>query len=121
MNAPVITALTAYVPPSITLKRWYRIEARLRTAAPSGWNAWIQSWRAQYDALEPLTTTVMEGLTTRPGTRPRAYRIPVEQHVDQSGLAARVAQAIFRRRNPGSAPIDIVMFCHCSLNEHVST
>ncbi|EDT02851.1 3-Oxoacyl-(acyl-carrier-protein (ACP)) synthase III domain protein [Burkholderia ambifaria IOP40-10] len=122
MNAPVITALTAYVPPVITLKRWYRIEARLRaTAAPSGWNAWLQSWRAQYDSLDQSTVALMDRLTTRPGTRPQVDRIPVEQHVDQSGLAARVAQAICRGRDPGSAPIDIVMFCHGSLNEHVST
>lgn len=121
MNAPVITALTAYVPPTVSLKRWYRIEARLRATTPSGWNAWIQSWRAQYDALEPSTAIVMDRLTTRSTKQPRAYRIPVEQHVDQSGLAARAAQAICSRRDPGSAPIDIVMFCHCSLNEHVST
>ncbi|WP_175964234.1 3-oxoacyl-ACP synthase [Burkholderia pyrrocinia] len=121
MNAPAITALAAYVPPAISVKRWQKIEATLLATAPSGWTAWIQSWHPEYDAVEESPATAIDNLTTRRSKKPRTFRIPVEQHVDQSGLAARVAQVICSRRDPRAAPIDIVMFCHCSLNEHVST
>ncbi|WP_254603624.1 3-oxoacyl-ACP synthase [Burkholderia lata] len=47
--------------------------------------------------------------------------VPVERDTDLSGLAAKVAQTICAARPADAAPIDIAMFCHSSLNEHVST
>ncbi|WP_185735966.1 3-oxoacyl-ACP synthase [Burkholderia cepacia] len=47
--------------------------------------------------------------------------MPVERDTDLSGLAAKVAQTICAARPANAAPIDIAMFCHSSLNEHVST
>lgn len=47
--------------------------------------------------------------------------VPVERDTDLSGLAAKVAQTICAARPANAAPIDIAMFCHSSLDEHVST
>ncbi|MDS0862937.1 3-oxoacyl-ACP synthase, partial [Burkholderia pseudomultivorans] len=47
--------------------------------------------------------------------------MPVERDTDLSGLAAKMALAICAARPVNAAPIDIAMFCHSSLNEHVST
>jgi len=121
VNTPIITALAAYVPPAVSLDHWQKIEAKLHAAAPSGWKTWLRSWRPEYGSAEESTATAIDHLATRRSPKRQAVRVPVEQHVDQSGLASRVAQAICGRRDPDAAPIDIVMFCHCSLNEHVST
>ncbi|MBN3787483.1 3-oxoacyl-ACP synthase [Burkholderia sp. Ac-20353] len=121
MNAPVITAIATYVPPAISLDRWRIIETTLSAAIPSGWDAWVRSWGPEFGAFEQVAAAATDCHAARQAKVSGAYRVPVEQEADQSGLAARVAQTISEARRSDSAPIDIVMFCHSSLNEHVST
>lgn len=120
MNTPVITALASYVPHTVAIQRERGIELTLSAPMRSGWHAWVSSWQADY----ALYTTKNAAATRRAAadTAPDEFRyVPVERDTDLSGLAAKVAQTICAARPANAAPIDIAMFCHSSLNEHVST
>ncbi|MFM0758312.1 3-oxoacyl-ACP synthase [Paraburkholderia strydomiana] len=125
MNLPVITAVTAWVPSAIPLSRWTAIESALRTSGHSGWDAWAKSWHPNDGYW----------LEARPGGRtggsPRVHpdiappdpacAVPVETGTDLSGLAAKMANAIRATRPKDARPVDVVMFCHSTPDEHVST
>lgn len=120
MNTPVITALASYVPRSVAVHRECGIEPTHATPIRSGWHAWVASWQADY-ALPP-TKNAAATRRAAADTAPDECRcVPVERDTDLSGLAAKVAQTICAARPANAAPIDIAMFCHSSLNEHVST
>ncbi|TAM18575.1 MAG: 3-oxoacyl-ACP synthase [Pandoraea sp.] len=124
-NAPLITALAVYVPPPVALDRWQDIEPTPHETAPSGWDAWIASWRREYGArtatAKEAASTDLNDASAEGASNPRVDRAPVELEADQSGLAARVTHAICAARHREAASIDFVIFCHTSLNEHVST
>jgi 3-oxoacyl-[acyl-carrier-protein] synthase III len=123
MSTPVITALAAYVPPAIPLARWYEIEAKLQATALTGWPALVYPpWFAAY-GLDPGQITERPGDTgvSSADCATGVDLVPVEAQRDLSGLAADAAQAICGAREPCSPPVGVVMFCHSSLNEHVST
>lgn len=122
-SAAVITALAADVPPAVTLSQWYEIEARLRATEPAGWDRLVYpSWLAAY-GLDPGQISDAPGgaLTSPADVTPDACLVPVEHERDLSALAADVAQAICVARGPNAPPVGVAMFCHGSLNEHVST
>lgn len=117
MMQPVITALSAYVPPIKVLNDPPKIEGANVMATLNGWDAWIASWRATC-AFDPAATACANSEARQSD---RSWRIPVEGDVDLSGLAVRVAQTIFAARHSTAAPVDIIMFCHSSVDQHIST
>ncbi|RKE39523.1 3-oxoacyl-[acyl-carrier-protein] synthase III [Paraburkholderia sp. BL23I1N1] len=125
MNPPAITAVTAWVPDAIPLSRWTAMESALRETGHPGWDAWMRSWHPDYGHwLEAWpgeetggSRLVHSGLATPDMT----CMVPVETGTDLSGLAAKVANAICAARPPDARPIDVIVFCHSSLDEHVST
>jgi 3-oxoacyl-[acyl-carrier-protein] synthase III len=120
MNTPVITALASYVPRTVAVHRECGIEPTLGAPIRSGWHAWVASWKADY-APHP-TKKAAAARSAAVNAPPDEFRcVPVERDTDLSGLAAKVAQTICAGRPVDAAPIDIAMFCHSSLNEHVST
>ncbi|MPV64790.1 3-oxoacyl-ACP synthase [Burkholderia sp. BE17] len=122
MNTPVITALASYVPRTVRVHRDREcgIEPTLGAPMRSGWHAWVTSWQADY-ALH-RTKKAAATASAAISAAPDEFRcVPVERDTDLSGLAAKVAQTICAARPANAAPIDIAMFCHSSLNEHVST
>ncbi len=120
MNTPVITALASYVPHTVAVQRERGIEPTLSAPMRSGWHAWVTSWQADY-APHPTKKAASTG-SAAISAAPDEFRcVPVERDTDLSGLAAKVAQTICAARPANEAPIDIAMFCHSSLNEHVST
>jgi 3-oxoacyl-[acyl-carrier-protein] synthase III len=122
MNAPVITAVATWVPDAVPLSQWYDIEKRLRLMEHPGWSAWITSWQPDYARyLERFGNAQDDDSVRAVGGLAGPQGIPVETRTDLSGLAAKVAKTICDARAPGAAPVDIVMFCHSSLDEHVST
>ncbi|RDK01109.1 3-oxoacyl-ACP synthase [Paraburkholderia lacunae] len=125
MNLPVITAVTAWVPDAIPLSQWTAIESALRTTGHSGWDAWVKSWHPDYGHwLEAWPGGETGGSPpVHPDLPPPdlACAVPVETGTDLSGLAAKVANAICATRPPDARPIDVIVFCHSSLDEHVST
>lgn len=125
MNGPVITALTAWVPDAVPLARWTALESALRATGHPGWDAWMRSWHPDYGHwLEAGPGDETGGaLPAQPYPAPTgpACAVPVETGTDLSGLAAKVANAICATRPPDARPIDVIMFCHSSLDEHVST
>lgn len=132
MNAPFITALSTMVPDPVPLSRWYGMETALRVSSRSGWDPWVALWRTERGCHSGVPAIMA---THDPGTGddwlPRTDaapvddisvdEIPVELDTDLSGLAAVAAQAVCHARDRQTPPVDVVMFCHSSLNEHVST
>jgi 3-oxoacyl-[acyl-carrier-protein] synthase III len=122
MNMPVITALTTTVPDCVPLSRWRDIEVALRLAGPSGWQAWVASWRlGSAGCPGGPAYTVEDTIRIEDENFILPDEVPVEPDTDLSGLAARAARMLCCRRHPDAPPVDVVMFCHSSLNEHVST
>ncbi|WP_027781974.1 MULTISPECIES: hypothetical protein [Burkholderia] len=117
MMSPIITALSTYVPPTMALTRAPRSTEAELTAPHTGWEAWIASWRADFGAVHTLTA----GADDSVDHHARPLRIPVEPEEQLSGLAVRVAKEILAIRHPAAVPIDIIVFCHSSVDEHVST
>ncbi|KVT14890.1 hypothetical protein WT24_07785 [Burkholderia sp. MSMB1078WGS] len=119
--SPIITALSTYVPPAMALTHAPRSAEATLTASHSttrtGWDAWITAWRADFDAFD--TPSAYAGDSADHHARP--LRIPVEREEQLSGLAVRVAKEILATRHPAAVPIDIIVFCHSSVDEHVST
>lgn len=124
MIPPVITAVTAWVPDTIPLPRWTAMESVLRATGHSGWDAWVRSWHPDYGHwLEAWPGAKTSGfLPVHPDlpSRDLARAVPVETGADLSGLAAKVAHRICSVRRHGARPVDIVMFCHSTPDEHVS-
>ncbi|CAM2197853.1 3-oxoacyl-ACP synthase [Paraburkholderia kururiensis] len=122
VSTPVITAMATCVPRAASLARWRTIEAALSMHAPSGWNAWVASWWPDFaPCLDNAAIAGNVRHTIREVHGARAVQVPVARDTDLSGLAARVTQAICLARGRDAPPIDIVMFCHSSPEEHVST
>lgn len=130
MNAPLITALSTTVPDPVPLSRWYGMEAALRVSSRSGWDAWVALWRTErgcHSGVPAIMATPGTGDDCLPQADAAPVddisvdEIPVELDTDLSGLAAAAAQAICHARDRQTPPVDVVMFCHSSLNEHVST
>lgn len=125
MSPAVITAVTAWVPDTMPLSRWTAMEPALRATGHSSWDAWVRSWHPDYGHWIEASPHGETGgsLPVPPGLLPPdlACEIPVEASTDLSGLAAKVANGICSVRPRGARPIDIVMFCHSTLDEHVST
>jgi len=125
MSTAVITAVMAWVPDTMTLSRWTAMEPALRATGHSGWDAWVKSWHPDYGHwIEAWPHGETGGsLPVPPGLLPPylACEIPVETRTDLSGLAAKVANGICSVRPHGARPIDVVMFCHSTPDEHVST
>lgn len=125
MNPPVITAVTAWVPDAIPLPRCAARESALRATGHPGWDAWVKSWHPDYGHwLEAWPGGETSGsLPAQPDllTPDLACAVPVETGTDLSGLAARVANGICSVRPDGARPVDVVMFCHSTPDEHVST
>ncbi|PAJ86143.1 3-oxoacyl-ACP synthase [Burkholderia ubonensis] len=120
MNTPVITALASYVPRTVAVPRGCGTAPTRGAPKRSGWHAWVASWQADY--APHSTKNAAETRSAAVNTAADEIRcVPVERDTDLSGLAAKVAQPICAARPAGAAPIDIAMFCHSSLNEHVST
>ncbi|MGU7811617.1 3-oxoacyl-ACP synthase [Burkholderia sp. AW49-1] len=116
----MITALASYVPRITALRPGYPIGPTQGAPIRSGWHAWVASWQADYAThLTPKAPTTRDAAVNEAANE--YCCVPVEYDTDQSGLAARVARAICAPRAPNASPIDIVMFCHSSFNEHVST
>ncbi|MDN7444404.1 3-oxoacyl-ACP synthase [Burkholderia cepacia] len=120
MNTPVITALASYVPRTVAVRRECGIEPTHGAPIRSVWQAWVASWQADYAPYLTKKAAATRSAAVNSATDEFQY-VPVERDTDLSGLAAKVAQAICARRPAGAAPIDIAIFCHSSLNEHVST
>lgn len=130
MSAPVVTAVAAYVPPAVPLARWSQIEEKLNATALTGWARLVYPhWFAAYGLdLQQLTAPPEDMPSASPGAvavgiaaQPGIDVVPVEKDRDLSGLAADIVQAICTARAPEAPCIDVVVFCHSSLNEHVST
>ncbi|HDR9130698.1 TPA: 3-oxoacyl-ACP synthase [Burkholderia vietnamiensis] len=120
MNTAVITALASYVPRTVAVHREPGIEPTLGAPMRSGWHAWVASRQADY--VRYSTKKAASAGSAAIGAAPDEFRcVPVEGDTDLSGLAAKVAQTICAARPANAAPIDIAMFCHSSLNEHMST
>lgn len=123
MNAPVITAVAAWVPESMPLSQWSATEATLRARGQPGWNAWVRSWQpdsgfwiqAGADAQAGRSPVAAAGLPM-PGP---ACAVPVETGISLSGLAAGVADMIRTSRPAHARPVDAIIFCHSSPEEHV--
>ncbi|EIF29061.1 3-oxoacyl-(acyl-carrier-protein) synthase III [Burkholderia sp. Ch1-1] len=125
MNPPVITAVTAWVPDAIPPPQWTAMESALRVTGHSGWDAWVKSWHPDYGHwLEAWPGGEAGGSPSVHSDLPlpdRACAVPVETVMDLSGLAAKVAHAICAARSPDARPIDVIVFCHSSPDEHVPT
>ncbi|WP_321855983.1 3-oxoacyl-ACP synthase [Paraburkholderia tropica] len=124
MSPAVITAVTAWVPDTMPLSRWTAMEPTLRATGHSGWDAWVKSWHPDYGHWIEAWP---DGATGRLPVHSdllapdNCCAVPVETGTDLSGLAASVANGICSVRPHGARPIDIVMFCHSTPDEHVST
>ncbi|MFM0487420.1 beta-ketoacyl-[acyl-carrier-protein] synthase family protein [Paraburkholderia graminis] len=121
----MITAVAAWVPEAMPLSRWSTIESALRATGHRGWNAWMRSWEAGYahwlqcwPAAQTAGSPVVHSDLL---PRELDIMVPVETGTDLSGLAATMANTICAARAAGARPVDVVMFCHGSLDEHVST
>ncbi|WP_090531890.1 3-oxoacyl-[acyl-carrier-protein] synthase III C-terminal domain-containing protein [Paraburkholderia sartisoli] len=122
MDTPVITALATWVPDPVPLSQWREMERRLRLIEHRGWNAWMKSWQPDYGQyVETHRDTQNDGCVPSEHGLSAPDMVPVETGTDLSGLAAKVANTLCAERAPGAPPVDIVMFCHSSLDEHVST
>ncbi|QNB16128.1 3-oxoacyl-ACP synthase [Paraburkholderia tropica] len=128
MNIPVITALTAWVPQAIPLPRSTTSEPALRRAnAQPGWDVWTRSWHPDYGYWReagPQTWPDKRTDTSRPvhsGPPPAdiAWAVPVATGMDLSGFATKVAISICTARAHNTRPVDVVMFCHSTPDEHV--
>ena len=128
MSAAVITALAAWQPHPIAIAQW-RKSVRCASANRSGWHAWMRTWRAEHARYAHT-----HGVSERRGAIERARtpmcaqrdaaRVPVATQLDLSGLAAQVANSLWTSRRAdtsGARAPDIVIFCHSSLDEHVSS
>ncbi|WP_320338863.1 3-oxoacyl-ACP synthase [Burkholderia cenocepacia] len=80
----------------------------------TGWDAWMALWRTE---CTPFGPTAMP----RIGPRERSLRAPIAHTTDLSGLAAYVTRAICAARPRAAASVDVVIFCHSSVDEHIST
>ncbi|WP_434715364.1 3-oxoacyl-[acyl-carrier-protein] synthase III C-terminal domain-containing protein [Paraburkholderia sp. A3RO-2L] len=125
MNTPVITALATAVPETMPLSRWLKIESARRLKGHPGWDAWMRSWQPDYGHwLQTWPRHECDGLClwhhALASPPDMAAMVPVEGGTALSGLAAKVTRTICRSR-PGAHPVDVIMFCHSSLDEHVST
>jgi 3-oxoacyl-[acyl-carrier-protein] synthase III len=125
MNSPVITAVAAWVPDAISLARWSAIESALRVIGHFGWDTWMRSWHPDYGhwleawpAKETGSSLAMHHTLPPPDMD---VMVPVETGTDLSGLAAKMANTICAARQHSARPVDIIMFCHSSLDENVST
>ncbi|ABE36322.1 3-oxoacyl-[acyl-carrier-protein] synthase III C-terminal domain-containing protein [Paraburkholderia xenovorans] len=102
------------------------MESSLRATGHPGWDAWMRSWHPDYghwleawpgEEAAGSPPVHLAGLVT-PDMN---CMVPVETGTDLSGLAAKVTKAICRARPPDARPVEIIVFCHSSLDEHVST
>ncbi|WP_275921543.1 beta-ketoacyl-[acyl-carrier-protein] synthase family protein [Burkholderia sola] len=114
MMPPVVTALCSYVPPVRKLDEQVSAIEPTATRPLTGWDAWMALWRTECTSLGP---TAMP----RIGPGDRSLRAPVAHTTDLSGLAAYVTRAICAARPRAAAPVDVVIFCHSSVDEHIST
>lgn len=125
MNMPLITAVTAWVPDAIPLSQWTAMESSPRATGRPGWDAWARSWHPDYGHwLEAWPGGEMTGSPSVHSslvTPDMTCMVPVETGTDLSGLATRVANEICSVRPPGARPVDVVMFCHSTPDEHIST
>ncbi|MBN3808865.1 3-oxoacyl-ACP synthase [Paraburkholderia sp. Ac-20347] len=125
MNTPVITAVTAWVPDTIPLSQCTAMGSSLRATSHPGWDAWARSWHPDYghwlEACPGNETTGSPPVHSGQVTPDMTCMVPVETGTDLSGLAIKVANGICSVRPPGARPVDIVMFCHSTPDEHVST
>jgi 3-oxoacyl-[acyl-carrier-protein] synthase III len=125
MNPPVITAVTAWVPEAIPLSRWMTIESTLRATGHPGWDAWMRSWHPDYghwlEAWPGKETVGSHPVHSGLAAPSMTCMVPVETGTDLSGLAVKVANALCAARPPDARPVDVIVFCHSSLDEHVST
>lgn len=122
VNTPIITAIATCVPRAVSLARWRTIEAALSMQTPSGWNAWVTSWQPDFGpCIDEAAIAGNVRHTIREAHGAKAVQVPVARDTDLSGLAARVTQAVCSARRRDAPPIDIVMFCHSTPEEHVST
>ncbi|MEK6298236.1 MAG: 3-oxoacyl-ACP synthase [Paraburkholderia tropica] len=125
MNAPIITAVAAWVPAAIPLSRLTEIESAMRAIEDSGWGAWMRSWHPDYGHwLEAWPDEDPGDSRLRnPDLAPpdKTRMVPVETGTDLSGLAAKVAKAICARRTQDVRPVNVIMFCHSTPDEDVPT
>jgi len=125
MNPPVITAVKAWVPEAIPLSRWMTIESTLHATGHPGWDAWMRSWHPDYghwlEAWPGKETVGSHPVHSGLATPSMTCMVPVETGTDISGLAVKVANALCAARPPDARPVDVIVFCHSSLDEHVST
>lgn len=122
MNAPIVTALSAWLPRNVLLSSTTEFTPSCHTVS-TAWDAWIATWQAQ-DARsrQPRERASEQGPEAiKHHIKPHTARVPVERTHELSELAANVAQALCTTRAPGAASPDIVMFCHSSLDERVSS
>lgn len=114
MMPPVVTALCSYVPPVVKLDEQVSAIEPTETRPLTGWDAWMALWRTE---CTPFGPTAMPRIG--PGDGPP--RAPVAHTTDLSGLAAYVTRAICAALPRAAAPVDVVIFCHSSVDEHIST
>lgn len=114
MRSPVVTALCSYVPPVMALDGQVSAMESTEARPLAGWDAWMTLWRTEWTPFGP---TAMP----RIGPGDRSLCAPVAHTTDLSGLAAYVTRAICAARPRAAAPVDVVIFCHSSVDEHVST
>lgn len=124
MKTPVITALATAVPATMRLSQWLEIESARRLKGHPGWDAWMRSWQPDYGHwLETQSGHACDGLCHLhydfASPPDMAAMVPVEAGT-LSGLAAKVTRTICRARTRAH-PVDVITFCHSSLDEHVST
>jgi len=119
--SPIVTALSTYVPPTMMMSAACRTDVSDPVSpsptAPSGWDAWIASWRSDFDGSSTATTDADHVSNDRA----LPLLIPIERSGQLSDLAAHVADLILASRDPNAASVDIIVFCHSSVDEHVST
>lgn len=111
---PIVTALCSYVPPVMTLDEQVSVMEPTATRPLTGWDAWMALWRTECTPFGPTAVP-------RIGPGDRSLRAPVAHTTDLSGLAACVTRAICGARPRAVAPVDVIIFCHCSVDEHIST
>lgn len=124
MNTPIVTALATYVPPAVSFDAWCQIEEQLAVMPLSEWSRLVYPpWFAAYGLDLQQLTAPSEDSSSVSGTlgEPNRDFVPIEQHRDLSELAVHVARPICARSDRRTPSADVVIFCHSSLNEHVST
>lgn len=125
MNPPVITAVTAWVPDAIPLSHRAVMESARRASGRTGWDAWVRSWQPDHrhwlEVCRGEETGGSGPTNPDPAVPSMTCMVPVETRTDLSGLATKVAKAICVTRTQRARPIDVVVFCHSSLDEDIPT